>query len=268
VQVNQNSPWLFFMLTFFWSWFFWIPVIIHGNDILSFPTVMLLAAGGLSPAVSAIVLVSISKQSSKRREYWKRIIDFKRIKAHWYAVIFLLPILYSVLAFVTHGLLTANTLSPEISKDFGNPLMVMSLILITLFFGPIPEELGWRGYALDLLQNRQNALVSSLVLGIFWALWHIPLFFMEGTYQSELGLGSLRFWIFLFSLLPTSILFTWIYNNNTNSTLSAILFHFMINFTGQLFLISTEAKIWEFVYIIIISTVVVMISGTKTLTRH
>ena len=53
------------------------------------------------------------------------------------------------------------------------------------------EELGWRGYVLDRLQEKRSALVSSLILGVVWSLWHLPLFFVQGSYQAGLGVGTL-----------------------------------------------------------------------------
>ena len=63
------------------------------------------------------------------------------------------------------------------------PLSLIPFAIGILVFGPLPEELGWRGYAQDRFQSRYNALVSSLVIGAGWALWHIPLYFIAGTFQ-------------------------------------------------------------------------------------
>jgi membrane protease YdiL (CAAX protease family) len=71
-----------------------------------------------------------------------------------------------------------------------------------------------------------NALTSSLILGAAWTVWHLPLFFIQGSYQHSLGLGTVRFWLYMMDKVPQSVLMTWIYNNNRRSTLSAILFHF------------------------------------------
>jgi membrane protease YdiL (CAAX protease family) len=126
----------------------------------------------------------------------------------------------------------------QISETFldllNQPARIIPFIGFTFLFGPFPEELGWRGYALDGLQERKSVLVSSLILGTIWAIWHIPLFFMRGTFQSELGFGSIAFWQFMGSAILISIFFTWIYNNNNRSILSAMLFHFSINLTGNL----------------------------------
>ena len=146
-------------------------------------------------------------------------------------------------------------------RFLAQPLTILPYALFLLAFGPIPEELGWRGYALDRLQGRWGALASSLALGTAWALWHLPLFFMPETYQSGLGVGTLRFWLFFITLVPQSVLYTWIYNNTARSTLSAILFHFMGNFTGELFALSDRAEVWIGVLVMVAAVGVVAVWG-------
>ncbi|MFW6056790.1 MAG: CPBP family intramembrane glutamic endopeptidase [Chloroflexota bacterium] len=46
----------------------------------------------------------------------------------------------------------------------------LAFMLLLLFYGPVPEELGWRGYGLDSLRTRFNLLTSSLILATFWAI--------------------------------------------------------------------------------------------------
>lgn len=122
------------------------------------------------------------------------------------------------------------------------PLSLIPFAVFILLFGPLPEEMAWRGYALDGLQARWNALVSSLILGVVWTLWHLPLFWIEGSYQHGLGTGTPQFWLYMLDKLPLSILMTWLYNNNRRSTLSAVLFHFMVNFVGEFIGLSFRAE--------------------------
>jgi membrane protease YdiL (CAAX protease family) len=63
------------------------------------------------------------------------------------------------------------------------------------------------------LQAHWNALTSSLILGVIWGLWHLPLFFIKGTYQYSKGAWSAWFWQFFIEIIPLSVVFTWIYNN-------------------------------------------------------
>jgi hypothetical protein len=70
----------------------------------------------------------------------------------------------------------------------------------------------------------------------------LPLFFIQGSYQYGLGLGTAQFWLYMIDKVPQSILMTWICNNNQQSTLSAILLHFMVNLIGELFGLTLTTK--------------------------
>jgi membrane protease YdiL (CAAX protease family) len=73
-----------------------------------------------------------------------------------------------------------------------------------------------------------------LLIAPFWLAWHFPLFFIEGTTQSAWGIGTLSFWLFVVTIIPLSILFTWAYAQNRRSILAPILLHFAYNFTLSL----------------------------------
>lgn len=109
-----------------------------------------------------------------------------------------------------------------------NPNLTFRLVAGQLFFnifsGPVSEELGWRGFALPRLQEKFNALVSSLILGTIWAVWHLPLFFIPGSDQS-----NIFFPIFLALNIAFATYITWLYNNAKGSVLITILAHFCIN---------------------------------------
>lgn len=99
----------------------------------------------------------------------------------------------------------------------------MILVTIVLAFG---EEAGWRGYLLPLLQSRLSALSASLVVGVVWFLWHIPLLYLPGQ-----DTGGEAFPIVLFGATVTlsSILYTWLYNNTRGSVLAVTLLHTGLN---------------------------------------
>ncbi len=69
----------------------------------------------------------------------------------------------------------------------------------------------------------------------------MPTFFIKDTYQASLGIGTPEFWLFLLGIIPLAFTFTWIYNHTNRSTLAVILFHAMVNFTGELIALSERA---------------------------
>jgi membrane protease YdiL (CAAX protease family) len=103
------------------------------------------------------------------------------------------------------------------------------IIVANLIISGFSEELGWRGYALDRLQARWTPLVSSLILGAVHGLWHLPLFFVPGITQGEMGIASWGALLFLVVAVAGTVSYTWIYNNTQRSILSAILLHFLAN---------------------------------------
>jgi membrane protease YdiL (CAAX protease family) len=199
--------------------------------------------GGVIPALVTLSLLYLYGDHQGRRDYWQRLVDFRRIGKVWYAVILLTVPILTTIGIVTDLILGGAGAEPEAASNFlHNPLSLIPFAVLILLFGPLPDEMAWRGYALDGLQARWSALVASLILGTAWTLWHLPLFWIEGSYQHSLGVGTPQFWLYMLDKVPLSILMTWLYNNNRRSTLTAVLFHFMVNFVGELFALSLRAE--------------------------
>jgi len=264
--ITTQSPLIYFLIAIGFSWLFWIPAAFVDANILESPWVILLYIGGLGPAIGGILLTSLNDNKEIRKEYWRRVFDVRRISAKWYLVILLAyPLITALLTIVENGQLQITETFRELLTQ---PVRIVIFAVYIFIFGPLPEELGWRGYALDGLQNRMNAVLASLLLGAVWALWHIPLFFMKGTYQNELGFGSAAFWRFMVFATVVSIFFTWIYNNNERSTLSAALFHFSINFTGNILEVSKEMDLYRIILFVVAAIIVVLFYGANDLAKR
>ena len=96
----------------------------------------------------------------------------------------------------------------------------MFFVYILLVGGGVDEELGWRGYALPRLQQRYGALVASVILGLFWAGWHIPAWFTPGS-----GQDAISFPVFVVNVTAAAIILTWLYNSTGGSLPIVILAH-------------------------------------------
>jgi membrane protease YdiL (CAAX protease family) len=79
------------------------------------------------------------------------------------------------------------------------------------------------------LQARYSALIASLILGVMWALWHLPVFFNPDTFYSNLPFG-----LWLAYLIPFAVLITWVFNSAGGSVLIAMFFHAVLNASGEL----------------------------------
>lgn len=174
-----------------------------------------------SPTISALV---ISALAGGRQGVARLLSGFMRWKfgIGWYAAMLSLTLI-PLLAALIYALLGNSV--PGIAP--GTTVGFLSLnVLLTLVNGPLSEETGWRGFALPRLQRRWNALVSSLILGVIWALWHLPFYFISG------GGAGIPFPIFMVIVIALSIFFTWIYNNTNGNIVLCILAHFCFNFNS------------------------------------
>lgn len=220
---------------------------------------ILLGLGGIGPLFAAIYLLFRIHHQKTRGDYWKRATDFRSIGPGWYAITLLTVPAVTAAAFGMYWLSGSESLPfDEFDHYWQQPWAICPFALFIFFFGPVPEELGWRGYALYSLQHKNSPLTASMMVGAAWAVWHLPLFFVQGTLQHELGFGSSYFWLYMLALLPQSIIITWIFNHNAYSTLTAILYHFSINFTGELTPTNMAVELFKVGLLLILAGVVSM----------
>ena len=259
------SPWIYFLATFIWSGIFGGLAILLDLSMESPFGLVLVLLAALGPMVTGITFTYLTRDQEGRRDYWKRIIDFKRISARWYVVVFLfVPILNGLAALLDFLIGGSGATWGEAALSFlTNPASIIPSILFATLF-PFIEELGWRGYLLDRLQENYSAIVSSLLLGVLWSLWHFPMFFVRDSYQARLGIGTAAFWLFFAGIIPLNFAFTWIYNNTNRSTLAVILFHVMVNFTGELFALSERADTLSIALWFVAALGIVIIWNTRT----
>ena len=178
-----SRPWLFLALTLGITWL--LEFSAAGLQPIA-PGIwisVLRTLGGAMPFLVTLLLLFTAEGPPTRRAFWRRLIDVKRIRPIWWLVILLFIPLKSGLAALIDILLGGWGMAPEALTEFlTNPLTILPTLLFWLIFGPLPEEPGWRGYALDGLQARRSAWFASLAVGLVWAAWHLPLFFIEGTW--------------------------------------------------------------------------------------
>jgi membrane protease YdiL (CAAX protease family) len=264
-----KEAYIFLGLTLVFSWFvFWGPLALFKIPTISFVSdvkgpawaITVFIIGGFVPSLLAIFLTWKKEGVSGLRRLGQRILQFK-LGWRWYGFIFLIVIAG------TAGQLTIYNL---LGNTFNGDLFLAQLgsLLQLLILGPLSEEIGWRGYALERLQTRWNALISSLIVGLVWALWHLPLFMMVGTSQYELGIP---FAGFLITLMAVSVLCTWLYNNTQQSLWSAILLHWLWTYAAQvLYSGATRSPLYnwlECLPYVIMAVVVVLIWKPQTLSR-
>ena len=241
MQPHKNA-WKFFLITFGISWLFWGCIILMGLEISQMPAPLLFAAGGVAPALAALMMVYTSQGKNERADFWRRTYEIKRIGWPYLLTSLLTALLLTALAAAVDYLLGGSGMGIE-ARFLAGPFSFLSVAVFLFFFGPLPEELGWRGYALGALQQRLTPLKSSLLLGMAWALWHLPLFFVRGSFQQSLLTQPTPVILFPLNILSQTLLMTWVFNRTARSTLSAVLFHYAVNLTGEALVISARGEV-------------------------
>lgn len=226
----------FFALALGISWAAWVTAVYFDFRWGEAAGVALVAIGGAGPAIATLAVLFWREDKKHRHDYWHRLIAARAIRPVWYAVALLLPAaVVAVSILISIGFGGSWEQFVPIEEVRGSPTAFVPFAVYVFIVGPLPEELGWRGYALNELLKRFNPLSASLIVAAFWAAWHVPLFFIGEYPLSQISDDSLRLATYFATFFPVSVLFTWIFIGAAHRTLSAILFHFAINFFGMIF---------------------------------
>ena len=226
----SHSVATYFLLTFTISWLGALAVaaphllrheplpILTG--ILMFPVML------LGPSLSAIFLTWIAGDKPGLRDLFSKLLR-SRIPPRWYTPLLIPPVLVLTL------LLTLKT--------FFSSVYTPNLFLMGVWFG-VPagllEEIGWTGFAFPKMSSQYNPLGASILLGLLWGLWHLPVINYLGTATPHGAYWFPFFLAFTFAMTAMRVLISWLYVN-TKSVLIAQLMH--ISSTGSLVIFSPPA---------------------------
>ncbi|MGF1507848.1 MAG: CPBP family intramembrane metalloprotease [Chloroflexi bacterium] len=254
-MLKNLLPWRFVLLTYAISWSLWALIAAAGLDINTNLTVGLLyAVGGFGPAIAGLALTP-----EDHRTFWERVLNPGRIRPVWWLPVLLIFPVTLLLSYGIVGIVLPGAADLSGAGEFfgRSPALVVSTILFIALIGPISEEPGWRGYALDWLQERHSPLVASLILAVLWWLWHMPLIAVNGAFLD--GAVSAVFLAGYFgTVLLYTVLFTWIYNNTQRSVLAAIAIHFSINLTSGILVPNFEVLMVETFVLIAVGAVIIV----------
>jgi membrane protease YdiL (CAAX protease family) len=224
-----------------------------------------------SASLAGVILTAIVSGKAGLKKMFCRLLIWRVGVGWWVFSLFAFGLM-----FLGGTVLAALFSGSALHVNLNRPLyMIVPMIIMQFFFDSgLGEELGWRGFLLPRLQARYNALVSSIIVGVVWGLWHLPLFMLEGmspTYEfgQTYGVVPSLLGYTVVVVLPYSILFTWLYNNTKGSLLLAFVFHasqaWMHLFMDPDNLIG---PFWGFSAIVFVTAIVVVLtSGAKKLSR-
>ncbi|MEO6038202.1 MAG: type II CAAX endopeptidase family protein [Saprospiraceae bacterium] len=214
---------IFFTLAYLLSWAIWLPLYLPAFGIRSLPVLPYQhALGGFGPLLSAFITTAIFQKKAGLAELAKSMFAWKPVLYIGIALCspFVLNLLATGIDFIVGGH-TPDFSGMGISREFPGFNALTFFLYNLLFFG-FGEETGWRGFALPRLQSKYNALTASLLMSVFWAVWHWPLFFYRPGYTG-MDLAGVFGW--LFSLATGSVLLTWLFNSSRGSILACAIFH-------------------------------------------
>jgi membrane protease YdiL (CAAX protease family) len=220
--------WLFLFLCLIVAWSIWVPQALKS---LRYPKTAMSGTGPAdvlavwAPALLAILMARVTEGRAGLTALISQLRRW-RVGFHWYLFVLLYP---GAVWWLSRGIDAVlghpfHFTGPAYRYFSAEPGYLATAAIVFAFPNALGEELGWRGYALPRLQSRHGAFLSSIILGAFWALWHIPLWIANQTR----GLYLLRASI---TIVAYALLYTWVYNNTGRSVLLVWLFHVSMTIT-------------------------------------
>lgn len=259
--MKKHSLPIFFILTFAITWAMWLPAALinlnGGTSILGPDAVGQFARW--APGIAALILTGII---AGRQGIGALVRPLKiwRVGIGWYMFALLFqPALFFLAKWIDAFFGNTYEIVYPLSTVEAPIVFVIPIVIITALPGAFMEELGWRGFALPRLQNKNNALIASIILGLIWGLWHVPSMIYFGE------TNALNITRAVVNTIPVAILFTWLFNNTMRSLLLVTLFHasqqYSENFLGSIPSGTPDIIIW------LVAVVILVIAGAENLSK-
>lgn len=217
---RAHSVTTFYLLAFAISWLGYVPVLAGSRGAAFFESPfwrLALVLPGCGPAVAVLITRQWYRGKSASQSLLK--VLPAPPGPGWYVLALLSPAALLLCAQGVSRLLPEHpsTLAPSSASG------LLSVALVSLAANPW-EEVGWRGFALKTLQRRYSAVTATLIVGVLWGLWHIPLFLWPGS-----GMSTYPFWAWFVAIVAESYVLTWLYNSSGQCLWIAIVFHIAFN---------------------------------------
>ena len=249
--VRKQPVLVFYVLAFSITWLGWLPQTAHSHGLIALDSPLLwsllYALGGVGPVLAAVIVMRVLRGPQAYGELFSPLLRW-RVGAIWYIVaLFGNVSLWLIVMGITGKLSTA--------LEQVGPLLALLPLFLTNLLANVSEEVGWRGFVLPKLQTRYGALIASLIIGVLWMLWHLPLLLIKGSIMSTYPLIP-----YLIDTIALSVLYTWIYNSTRGSLLIVTLLHAAGNTVGAW--VAPRAVIT-----VLLAVIVVLVYGPARLSR-
>jgi uncharacterized protein len=215
--------------------------------------------GNITPGVVALALLVGVGGNAEIRRFWRLSVSGK-VSYKWYLYVLVFPWL------IFAGAALAGSKSLDWLTKLQNPSVWCLNLVVNLPFGPLWEEVGWRGYLLRALQDKRNGLESSMIVGVVWGVWHIPMYLSAPPN----GINAIDFLVeFCLYTIGLSIVFTWVYNKTRGSIIPVVVLHASLNATS-LYILDPSISIngsrpilWATAFVWLTSLIILGCSGTE-----
>ena len=227
----------FFVMAYAFSWIVWSPWVLGEDGAGLLPINISQTASGYlnatailaGPTLAAFIMTATTEGREGVRRLLGRYVLW-RVGLRWYMFALLGVPLIMLL-----GTMVYSMDLPNLGALRGPSYLLSylaSFAFVTLLGGPLLEEIGWRGFALPRMERLHGPLLASLILGILWALWHLPEFLVP-SWTAAMGGGSIVvITLFTITAVTFTVVITWVFNNTRASLLLAILVHASIDTFG------------------------------------
>lgn len=254
-------PKQFFILSILIPWIFWFAAgyvsrMAPYKDIYLNVASILAFIGLLAPIAVAFML--IKKEPYLRKDASTRFFNVGGIKS-WYFLWACLIMPVSIMLAQAISLLFGYSSSQFIITGHFTFSSGIFPVWFLLIIAPVLEELAWHTYGTDSLRAKFNLFKTSLIFGIYWGIWHLPLSFIRDYYQSNVVEDG---WIyglnFLVSIIPYVILMNWLYYKTGRNIIVAIIFHITAGLFNELFAPHPDSKIIQTALLCVFAAVVIV----------
>lgn len=229
-HIKKHEILSFIFITYLCSWSIWgilyssyIGIInksLHDEHVTLFITL-----GLFMPSTMSIILTGCLYKRKGLKQLLIRLTNWK-----FNPIYYIIAICYMSAMFYVAFLICSFSGDNLKINFYKNPIIILFYAILQLVLGgPLGEEIGWRGFLLPRLQRKLSPFQASLVIGIVWACWHLPLFFIASTAQY-----GTSFKVFLIATIGYAIAITWVFNRTNGSLIFPLLFHTAINTTLEM----------------------------------
>jgi len=258
---KYKNPKLFYFLSTLIPWALWFAagyvsyLTPYDDKYLNIASILAIT-GLLAPIAIAFIL--IGKEPGLRKDVGKRFFNFRDIKPGYFlSACFIMPV--SIMLAQAISLLFGY--SPAQFLITGHFTFTSGIfpVWFLLIMAPVLEELAWHTYGTDSLRIKFNLFNTSLIFGLFWGIWHLPLSTIRDYYQSNVvETGWIYGLNFLVSIIPYVILMNWLYYKTGRNIIVATIFHITAGLFNELFDPHPDSKIIQTVLLCILAVIVVL----------